>query len=132
MSSSRVHITFTGAPSSFESSAASMREVALRLAAEAAAEQRDVDGDVVLGNAERLGDVFARAAGALHRRPDLALAALTSATAPPAAPSRRARGAAGSTRPSITLSAPFSAASTSPSLRTTLPGLRAASSSSAR
>ena len=52
------------------------REIAFRFAAEPAAEQRDVDGDVLLGDAERLGDVLARAAGALHRRPDLGLVAL--------------------------------------------------------
>ena len=52
------------------------REIAFRLAPEAAAEQRDVDGDILLGNAERLGDVLARSARALHRRPDLRLVAL--------------------------------------------------------
>ena len=52
------------------------REVAFRLAAETAAEQRDVDRDIALGNAERLRDVLARAAGALHRRPDLRLVTL--------------------------------------------------------
>ena len=50
------------------------REVALRLAAESAAEQGDVDGDVVLGNSEGLGDVFPGPAGTLHGRPDFGLA----------------------------------------------------------
>ncbi len=50
-------------------------EVALRLAPEAAAEQRDVDRDVLDRHAERLGEVLPRAVGALHRRPDLDLVA---------------------------------------------------------
>ena len=49
-------------------------EVALRLAPEAAAEQRDVDGHVLDRHAELLGHVLARAVGALDRRPDLDLA----------------------------------------------------------
>src|SRR5713226_7313077 len=40
--------------------------IALRLASESAAEQRDVDSHVLLGNADRLGDVFARSARTLH------------------------------------------------------------------
>ena len=52
------------------------REIALRFAPETAAEQRHVHGDVVFGETKRLCDVGARAAGALHRRPDLGLAVL--------------------------------------------------------
>ena len=47
------------------------REVALRLAAEPAAQQRAVDRHLLGLDAERFGDVVARAAGALHWRPDL-------------------------------------------------------------
>ena len=46
-------------------------EVALGLAAEAAAEQRGVQRHLRRLDAERRGDVVARLAGALHRRPDL-------------------------------------------------------------
>ena len=35
-----------------------------------------VDGDVAFGDAERLGDILAGAAGALHWRPDIRLVAL--------------------------------------------------------
>ena len=49
------------------------REIALRFAPETAAEQRDVDGHVILGDSEGLCGVIARAAGALHRRPDFGL-----------------------------------------------------------
>src|SRR3546814_14200239 len=41
-------------------------EVALRLAAEAAAEQRHVDRHVLLAEAEKIGDVDAGAVGALQ------------------------------------------------------------------
>ena len=50
--------------------------IAFRFASEAAAEQGDVDGDILLGNAKRLGDVLTRSARTLHRRPDLRLVAL--------------------------------------------------------
>ncbi len=50
-------------------------EVALRLAAETAAEQRDIHRDGRLGHAEQAGDITARTAGALHAGPDLRLAA---------------------------------------------------------
>ena len=49
-------------------------EVALGLAAEAAAEQRRLHGHLGRRHAERGGDVVARLTGALHRRPDLPLA----------------------------------------------------------
>ena len=49
-------------------------EVALGLAAEAAAEQRRVQRHFLGLDAQGLGDVVARAAGALHRRPHLPLA----------------------------------------------------------
>jgi hypothetical protein len=48
--------------------------VALGLAAKPAAQQRDVDGHRRLRDAERLGEVLPRAAGALHGSPDLDLA----------------------------------------------------------
>src|SRR3546814_4426811 len=51
-------------------------EVALRLAAEAAAEQRHVDRHVLLAEAEKIGDVDAGAVGALQAAPDFALAVL--------------------------------------------------------
>ncbi len=50
-------------------------EVALALAAETAAEQRDVDGDVRGVQAEAFGDVVAHRLRALEAAPDLALAA---------------------------------------------------------
>ena len=49
-------------------------EVALGLAAEAAAQQRGLHGDLGRSHAERRGDVVAGLAGALHRRPDLPFA----------------------------------------------------------
>ena len=48
--------------------------IALRLSAETTAEQRHVDRDIPLRDAERFRQVLARAARALHRRPDLRLA----------------------------------------------------------
>ena len=51
------------------------RVIALRLSPESAAEQCDVDCHVLLGNAERLRDVFAGSTRTLHRRPDLGLVA---------------------------------------------------------
>ena len=51
------------------------REVALRLSAEAAAKQRLVHDRLLWLDAERFGDVVARAARALQRRPDLPFAA---------------------------------------------------------
>ena len=49
-------------------------EVAFRFTAEAAAQQRDVDGDILDGDVERLRQIFAGAAGALYGSPDLDLA----------------------------------------------------------
>ena len=49
-------------------------EVAFRLSAKAAAEQRDVDRHVLAFEAEFLGQLLLRVAGALHRRPSLAFA----------------------------------------------------------
>ena len=64
MSSSRVHTTLTGAPPDLARQQRRLdREVALRLAAEAAAEQRACTVISVVLDAERLGDVVARAAG---------------------------------------------------------------------
>ena len=75
MSSSRVQTTFTGAPPiPFETSAASTAIVGLRFAAEAAAQQRHVDGDVLGRKAEHLGHQIVRGLRALHAGPDLRLA----------------------------------------------------------
>ncbi len=69
-SSSRVHVTLTGLPSiALERTAASTREVGLGLASEAAAEQRDVHGDVVRGHAEPLRDAVARGLRRLEAAP---------------------------------------------------------------
>ena len=51
-------------------------EVAFRFAPETTAEQRDIDGHVILGDTESLGDVFAGPARTLHGGPDLGLAVL--------------------------------------------------------
>ena len=48
-------------------------EIPLRLAAKAAAEQRHMHGDILERQLERLGDVLARAIGALNWRPHLRL-----------------------------------------------------------
>ena len=74
MSSSRVHCTRHRRADLLRQERRLDHEVALRLAAEAAAEQRDVDGHVLDRHRELLGHVLARAVGALDRRPDLDLA----------------------------------------------------------
>ena len=76
------------------------REVALALAAEAAAQQRDVDRHLVGRQVEPLGHVVAHRLRALERAPQLAAAVLRCARSRPAAPSAPASGAACSTAPS--------------------------------
>ena len=103
-------------------------EVPFRLAAEAAAKQRVVQGDVLRIETEPLGDIVAGAARRLHRRPDLELAVGHARRG-----GRRLHGRMRKVRRIIlavmTLAADLSAASASPSLRSSLPGLRTASSS---
>ena len=77
MSSSRVQVTFTGAPSiAWLQEPGLDHEVGLRLAAEAAAEERHVDGDVLLLQPEALREPRARRLRRLHAGPGLALAVL--------------------------------------------------------
>jgi hypothetical protein len=59
ISSSRVRVILTGAPTMRDSSAASNDIVRFRLAAKAAAEQGHIDGDVRFVDAEDLGDSLA-------------------------------------------------------------------------
>ena len=77
MSSSRVHTTFTGVPPiCLGQDGRFQGEVALRLAPEATAQQRDVDRDIVFLQAKHLRDVAARSARALHAGPDFGFASL--------------------------------------------------------
>ena len=76
MSSSRVQSSLTGTPGPSSRCAPPRPCSRCQAPAEAAAHPRQVDGDVALGDAERLRDQPAPALRRLRRRPDLELAVL--------------------------------------------------------
>ena len=100
MSSSRVQCTLTGAPPiSLERSAASSAKSHFDLRPKPPPSSVTLTVTFSIGRPSVLASVLAGAVGALHRGPDLALAAGDDGRGRPAAPSARAPCAAGSTRP---------------------------------